>query len=208
MGYPRRDGGEEINARFGLVSRPVVDFRNAFRLEGYPVDGALSGELHLFGQYGRPFGFGRLTIDTAIAYGEPFASATAGLRFEGDGVRVDGLEIQKGEGTITGAAYVGWDGTYSFNADGRRIAVETVAAVAYPQASLSGQLQFTASGVGAFDSPRYEVRGHVADLFISDEDVGEVTRSRRRARWHAGLRVGGCLPAAGHFGLWAHRTDA
>ena len=175
VGYPRRDGGEEINARFGLVSRPVVDFRNAFRLEGYSVDGALSGKLHLFGQYGRPFGFGRLTIDTAIAYGEPFASATAGLRFEGDGVRVDGLEIQKGEGTITGAAYVDWDGTYSFNADGRRIAVATVASVAYPQAPLSGQLQFTASGVGAFDSPRYEVRGHVADLFISDEDVGEVT---------------------------------
>ena len=35
-GYPRRDGGEEINARFGLVSRPAGDFRDAFRLEGYP----------------------------------------------------------------------------------------------------------------------------------------------------------------------------
>ena len=174
VGFPRRDGGEEINARIRLVSRPAVDFRAAFRLEGYPVDGELSGELHLFGQYGQLFGFGRLTIDTAVAYGETFESATAGLRFEGDGVRVDGLEVRKGEGTIIGAAYVGWDGTYSFNADGRRIAVETVEAVTSPQAPLSGQLQFTASGVGAFDVPRYEVRGRIADLFISNEDVGEV----------------------------------
>ena len=36
--------------------------------------------------------------------------ASTSLRFEGAGVRLDGLEVQKAGGTITGAAYVGWDG--------------------------------------------------------------------------------------------------
>ena len=60
-----------------------------------------------------------------VAWGEPFDGATAGLRFEGEGVRIDGLEIGKGGGQITGAIFVRWDGTYSFNIDGRDIAVDT-----------------------------------------------------------------------------------
>ena len=101
-----------------------------------------------------PFGFGRLTIDTAIAYGEPFASATRwpALRRR-TGYGWTGSKSRRVKEQLPAPPTSGWDGTYSFNADGRRIAVETVAAVAYPQAPLSGQLQFTASGVGAFDSP-------------------------------------------------------
>ena len=174
-GFPRRDGGEEINARFRLVSRPAVDFRDAFRLEGYPIEGLLSGDLRLIGYYGRPFGFGRLTLDEAVVYGEPFDSVTADLRFEGDGVRLEGLDMRKGQGAMTGAAYVSWDATYSGTLDGRDIAVESVATLADPRAPLSGRSQFILSGAGAFDSPRYELRGEIADLFISDESIGHVT---------------------------------
>ena len=174
-GFPRRDGGEEINARFRLVSHPAVDFRDAFRLEGYPIEGLLSGDLRLIGYYGQPFGFGRLTLDEAVVYGEPFDSVTADLRFEGNGVRLDGLDMRKGEGAMTGAAYVRWDATYSGTLDGRDIAVESVATLADPRVPLSGRLQFTLSGAGAFDSPRYELRGEVADLFISEESIGHVT---------------------------------
>lgn len=175
LGYPRRDGGEEINARVRLRRWPAADLRHAFGLDAYPVDGALSGEVHLYDRYTRPHGFGRLTLEDAVAYGEPFERATAGLRFEGQGVRVDGLEAEKGGGSVTGAAYVGWDGTYSFNADGRRIPVERIAALSDPRAALSGLLQFTASGTGAFASPRYEVRGRIDDLFLRDEGIGQVS---------------------------------
>jgi hypothetical protein len=175
LGYPRRDGGEEINARVRLRGWPVADLRHAFGLDDYRVDGRISGEVHLYDRYERPHGFGRMTLEPAVAYGEPFERATAGLRFEGQGVRVDGLEAEKGGGVITGAAYVGWDGTYSFNADGRRIPVERIAALADPRAALSGLLQFTASGSGAFASPRYEVKGRIDDLFLRDEGIGQVS---------------------------------
>jgi hypothetical protein len=175
LGYPRRDGGEQINARVRLSRRPVADLRRAFGLMDYPVEGRLTGEFHLYGDYEGPLGYGRMEIVDGMAYGEPFAQATASLRFEGTGVRLDGIDVTKGDGTITGAAFVGWDGTYSFNATGQRLSVESLAFAANPQLPLSGQLEFTASGSGEFESPRYDVRLGVSDLFVADEGIGEVT---------------------------------
>ncbi|HVB38498.1 MAG TPA: hypothetical protein VND92_08165, partial [Vicinamibacterales bacterium] len=177
IGFPRHDHGEEINARFKVAGWPVDALRHAFGIDAYPVDGRLSGEFHLYGAYTAPFGFGRMTIDDGIAYGEPFTRATAGLRFEGQGVRLDGIEVAKGGGSITGAAFVGWNGTYSFNTDGRRIPMEQVASVSYPRAPLSGILQFSASGSGTFDVPNYDVKARIDDLFVADEGIGQVTGS-------------------------------
>jgi translocation and assembly module TamB len=119
LGYPRDDGGEEIDARFRVVRRDLDSLRHAFRIDDYPVSGWLSGEFHLTGEYERPIGFGGMTIDDGVAYGEPFEKATASLRFDGTGVRLDGVEVAKSGGTVTGAAFIAWDSTYSFNADVR-----------------------------------------------------------------------------------------
>jgi hypothetical protein len=174
LGYPRRDNGEEINARVRITRRPLADLRHAFELDDYPVEGTVSGEYHLYGKYETPFGFGRLAIDNGVAYGEPFDTAVAALRFEGSGVRLDAMEIRKSAGTITGAAWVGWDGNYSFNADGARIPVESLKMAAFPRAPLSGVLQFTATGTGTFEVPRYDVRVRVDDLFAGDEGIGQL----------------------------------
>lgn len=175
LGYPRKDHGEEIDARIFMTRRPLKDLRTAFELYDYPVDGLTSGEYHLQGIYTGPNGFGRLQIDEGVAYGEPFERATAGLRFEGTGVRLDGIEIAKGNGRVTGAAWVGWDGTYSFNADGRRLAVESLTSLAFPTAPLSGLMQFTASGNATFEVPRYDVRARIEDLYAGAEGIGQVT---------------------------------
>src|SRR5206468_12454183 len=76
---------------------------------------------------------------------------------------------------VTGAAFVGWDGTYSFNADGRRIPVEQIGGLNWPRAPLSGQADFTAGGSATFENPRYDVRFRVDDLFVAEEAVGQVT---------------------------------
>ena len=175
LGYPRRDGGEELNARVRIARRPLADLRHAFLLDDYDVDGRLSGEFHLYGKYEAPFGFGKLRIEEGVAYGEPFEAATASLRFEGSGVRLDAIEARKSDGTLSGAAFVEWAGTYSFNVSGRRIPVESLALVAYPEARLSGLLEFTASGSGRFEEPRYDVRFDVHDFYVRDEGIGEVT---------------------------------
>jgi hypothetical protein len=174
LGFPRRDGGDEIDARIKVTRRPLVDLRHAFNLDDYPIEGTVSGEYQLYGKYQTPFGFGRLHIEEGTAYGETFDSAISSLRFEGAGVRLDNIDIRKSTGGVTGAAYVGWDGNYSFNADGARIPVESLVSVSFPRAPLSGRLQFTATGAGTFDEPRYDVKLAVDDLFAGDEGIGQL----------------------------------
>ncbi len=176
LGYPRADGGEQIDARIRLTDRDLVDLREAFDLQDYDVNGVLSGDFHVYGDYEGPHGFGRMTIARGVAYDEPFSEASAALRFEGTGVRLDGIEMKKGGGTVTGAAYVGWNGTYSFNVDGRGVAVDTLALTTYPgYPTLYGSLEFTANGTGNFEEPRYDVKWSASDLFFGDEGVGELT---------------------------------
>jgi len=175
LGYPRADQGEEINARIRVARRDVDSLRHAFGIDAYPVSGLLSGDFHLTGEYQRPVGFGAMTIEEGTGYGEPFQRATSSLRFDGTGVRLDNLELLKGPGSVTGAAYVGWDSTYSFNVDGRRIPVERLAFLAFKNAPLSGVAEVTASGSGTFEVPRNDYRFRVNDLFIGEEGVGQVS---------------------------------
>ena len=174
LGYPRRDGGDEIDARIRVTRWPLSALRHAFDLDDYPMEGTVSGEYQLYGKYQTPLGFGRLNVQSGTAYGEPFELATAALRFEGNGVRLDGIDIKKSTGGVKGAAWIGWDGNYSFDADGTRIPVESLVSVAFPKAPLSGRLQFNATGAGTFDEPRYDVKLGVDDLFAGDEGIGQL----------------------------------
>ncbi len=174
LGYPRSDRGEEINARFTSDKWPLPDLRHAFDLDEYPLNGGLSGEFHLYGAYKEPFGFGRADVSSGEAYGETLTSATAAMRFEGKGVRFDGLEIRKGTGLIRGAAHITWGGTYSFNADGRQIPVDTVDVLRLPKTPLTGVLDFTIAGSGVFANVEFDVTGRIRDLYIGDEGVGQV----------------------------------
>ncbi|RPJ77252.1 MAG: translocation/assembly module TamB [Acidobacteria bacterium] len=174
LGYPRRDGGEEIDARVSIKNRELHDLRHAFELDDYPIEGKVSGEFHLFGRYVGPYGYGRMTIADGSAWDEPFDSATAPLRFDGTGVHLGPAEMRKSTGLVNGAAHVLWEGRYLFDADGRGIPVESVALMKYESAPLSGVLSFKASGNGTFLSPRYEVTGRIDDLFVKDEGIGQV----------------------------------
>ncbi len=176
IGYPRKDGGEQINARIRATRASLDRLRTAFTLYGYPVGGELSGEFHLYGEYEHPFGFGSMVIERGAAYDEPFDRATAALRFEGTGVRLDGLEIRKAQGRGVGAAFVGFDGTYSFNLIGQSLPVSDVTALQVPGLPpLTGALEFTAEGTGTFDVPTYDVRGAASDVFLGDEGVGRIS---------------------------------
>ncbi len=176
LGYPRADGGEQMDARISAAEYPLSQYREAFDLQDYDVDGMVSGDFHLYGDYEGPHGFGNLTIARGIAYDEPFSEASASLQFEGVGVRLNGIEMTKGGGAVTGAAFVNWSGTYSFDVAGRGLAVDTLTLTAYPDLpSLFGTLEFTATGAGTFLEPRYDVKWSASDLFFGEEGVGEAT---------------------------------
>ena len=176
LARPRNDGGEEMNALVQLESFPAASIRAAFGLrEGYLIDGPATGEMRLYGAYRRLFGVGRLRLDQPTAYGEPFDSAAADLRFEGTGVRLNGLDIRKGAGSATGAAFIEWDASYSFNLDARDVDVGTLEFLPALPRPPSGTVAGIASGAGFLDNPRYAVRATISDLRIGDEEVGHIT---------------------------------
>ena len=175
LGYPRRDGGDEIDARFRVSRRDLDGVRHAFGIDDYSVSGDLTGEFRLTGRYESPLGFGAMTITDGEAYGEPFEVGTASLRFDGDGIRLDGVHIAKAGSAVTGAAFVGWNGTYSFNADARDIPFASLEAFSHSRLRPSGLLEFVAGGSGTFTEPRYDVRFRVNDLAVGEEPVGQVT---------------------------------
>ena len=160
LGYPRRDGGEEIDARVRVSNRTVADFLAAFDLEDYDVQGLVSGDFHLYGQYTRPFGFGRLTIDRGIAYDEPFAEGEAASASRAPACASTGCTCSEGGTAITGAALRRLE---------RRLFVQRRRprhgrgnAGGWPRCravpGFTGLLDFSATGSGTFDEPRYDVK--------------------------------------------------
>jgi len=182
LGFPRADGGEEIDARITVERWPLVDFRTFFELQDWPVEGTMFGDVQIYGKYRGPEGFGLLRVEPGTAWEETFDSFTCRLSFEGAaGMRIDGAEVKKSTGFVRGAGYVGWPavpggwGTYSFTFDGEKIPVESLVSFTVPNANLTGVLNFTMRGSGSTEHPRYEWDGSVADLFWGDEGIGQAT---------------------------------
>ena len=172
---PPRSGREEINARFAVDGLPAQYIRDAFALEGYTIDGPTYGQLRLYGAYGAPHGFGRLRLGAGLAYGEPFDEADADLRFDGGGVLLNGLSVRQGDGEVSGAMYVKWDGTYSVTAEARNLHLSASRMVERVPVPVTGRIDAEISGAGAFDDPRYEVQGALSDVSIAGARVGQVT---------------------------------
>ena len=123
-----------------------------------------------------------MTIDDGVAYGETFDSATAALRFEGAGVRLDGIDDPQGrDGPSPARRYVGWDGTYSFNADapadpGRARRLRRLpAGAAHGHARLHG-----VAAAARSSSRRYDVRGRIATCSSRTRASARCPRRARR----------------------------
>jgi hypothetical protein len=172
----RNDEQEEIRAQVHLEHWPLVDLRHAFQLDDWPMEGTIGlADLDLRGRYRTMFGSGTLRIDKGRAWRERFDVATGDLELEGTGLRISRIEMHKGPGIARGAARVGWDGTYAFNADGEGLPVEDLDNFKVPKAPLSGRLEFKASGASEFDHPVYAFEGTIDDLFVGSEGIGSVT---------------------------------
>ena len=174
LGYPREDRGEEINARIRVARRDLDSLRHAFGIDAYPVSGLLSGEFHLTGEYERPVGFGAMTVNDGVAYGEPFPEGDVGAAVRRHGRPARQPEPREGHrhGHRRRLHRLGLD----VLVQRRRPAHSGRAArVPVPRAPLSGLAEFTATGSGTFESPRNDFKFRVNDLFVGEEGVGQVS---------------------------------
>lgn len=177
LGFPRADHGEELRAHVEMTDWPMEDLRHAFGLDDWPVDATIaSAEVDLFGPYTGLFGSGKIRLVSGSAWKERFESATSDITLNGTGLSLDRVTMTKGTGHVTGAAVMKWvDGSYSFDAKGFGLKVESLDNFKVEKAPLSGTLEFSAEGAGAFAAPRYQFGGTITDLYAADELVGDVT---------------------------------
>jgi hypothetical protein len=194
LGFPRKDGGPEIDARVDIKQRPAADLRHAFNIDEYQIDGTLSGQFQILGDYLRPHGMGTLQIVEGTIYGEPIDSATANVRLEGDGAWLENLVVTKGGGRGTGSANINWNGTYGFSFDGRNVPVESIAAAKSLQVPIAGTLTFYAAGAGSFESPKYQVKLTLTDVFVGDEGLGQVSGTLDVANETMNVQVSAASP--------------
>ena len=172
----RRDDAEEIRARVHFENWPVADLRHAFMIDDWPMDGTIAeSTLDLTGQYRNLFGAGTIRVVNGKAWDESFDVGTADLELEGSGLRVSRLDVRKGPGRMFGAARIGWEGTYVFNAEGDGVPVELMDNFRVEGAPLTGRLKFKSSGAGEFERPIYAVEASIDDLFVGDEGIGAVS---------------------------------
>jgi hypothetical protein len=177
LGFPRADHGEEIRARISVRSWPLDDLRVAFNKnkEDWPIEGLIaSSDLELHGLYGNDglFGSGPMRLEHGKAWTEPFEVATGDLAFNGPTVDLTNMRIAKGTGALTGKGRVGWNKSYSFDAAGERIAVESLDFFKIERVPLTGVLSLNASGQGTFDAPYYRVHADAPDLSAGDQVIG------------------------------------
>jgi translocation and assembly module TamB len=176
LGYPRADGGDEIDAQIRAEHMPIEPLRRAFGLIDWPFEGELAlADLHLRGVYEKPSGEGTMRIANGTAWNETFEAVTGDLLFEGDGsVRLRNVEISKGPGRITGDAWLSWASqVFSIVADGVGLPVESLKTFQVPRAPLTGVLSFKAAGAGPFDAPVWNIRDIVVpDLYAGGEGIG------------------------------------
>ena len=94
-----------------------------------------------------------MSLTDGVAYGESFDTALAAVRFEGEGVRLDNIQLTKSGGRGTGAAFVGWTTAATRSTSTRRdIPIESAErSRSNDWFPLSGLLDFSAGGSGTFD---------------------------------------------------------
>ena len=150
----------------------------------------------------RRYGFGTMAIADGVAYGEPFESATAALRLEGDGVRLDNIAARQGRRSRH-RRRVSSAGTAPTRSTSTRSAIPVEIARSGEELAAcrsSGLLDFTAGGSGTFDAPRYDVRGTMRDLFVADEGIGQMRRRHQHQQRADDAEAGGGVASSRGLG--------
>ncbi|HLH34605.1 MAG TPA: translocation/assembly module TamB domain-containing protein [Alloacidobacterium sp.] len=168
------DDDSAINADV-KVQDAALDQVLAIAGENLPVTGTLNLNAHAGGQLGNLNGGGHLSIQGGQAYGEPYRSLNADLRFAGKELGVSKLLLLQNGGQLTGNG--GYDirsKQFHFQAEGKGFDLTHTEHFRKAKYPLSGQLVFSAKGSGTVDSPSIQASAHLTKITVGQETNGAV----------------------------------
>ncbi len=140
-----------------------------------PGSGVVAFDLHLAGSAADPRGNGSLSVAGATVCGETLQRATTAVSFANREAQFRNLDIVYNAAEVTGdAAYHLDSGAFRFDLRGRNIQLARIARLQRPRLSLSGLVDFSATGSGTRDAPSIQANLQARSLLVNGERVGDV----------------------------------
>jgi translocation and assembly module TamB len=188
------DEQSSINAD-ASVQNAALDEVLAMAGQNLPVTGTLNLNAHAGGELENLNGGGHLSIQGGQAYGEPYHSLNADLRFAGEEIGVSRLILLQNGGQLTGDGGYGLrTKQFHFQAQGKGFDLshtEHFKSAKYP---LTGKLVFSADGSGTLELPAIHATAHLTQITVGSQTNGAVDLEAHTDRGNL------LLEAEGHLG--------
>jgi translocation and assembly module TamB len=142
----------------------------------YPVSGMVSANLNISGTKLSPEGGGRVQLVNGSIYGEPVKSASADVQFAGQEARIRNFLMVHNGAQVTGSGDYNLNTTaFRFQMVGSNFQLATIHHLQNNRASLSGLLNFNATGSGSTQNPIINASAHLHNMVVNRQRIGDAT---------------------------------
>jgi translocation and assembly module TamB len=167
------DQQASIRATASITQAGIPELLALAGASSVPVTGTLNLNAQVGGTLGNLNGGGHLSVTGGAAYGQPYRSLDAQLRFAGQEVGASTFTLQVAGGSITGnGAYDLTSKHVRFQVQSSKLAVENFQAVKTAPLGVRGQLAFSAQGSGTLQQPSVQATLHLTQLVVSNPAAG------------------------------------
>jgi autotransporter translocation and assembly factor TamB len=146
-----------------------------------PIDGRAGGALALTGSSTDFHLRGPVHITQGRLYGQPIAESHATLDVTTNGISLSRLLLTEGDGTVSGSARIGFDGSYQTELAAEAVPLERIERLHAAAPQVSGRLSATLSGSGTWKEPHAEARIGLGNLAVGATALGRGTVALRLA---------------------------
>ncbi len=158
------EGNLSFDLDVGAESYPVGDIAAFLDFADLPIEGNVTGTLHLEGPIDTLGGAGTITLRNGSIAGEPIDVAVADLRFDQGSLDVRHFEVTAPAGVLIGeASYDFESGEFSYVVQPTTIDLSLVGLLASLEGIVDGKLQITSSGAGTLESPELVIEATLVD---------------------------------------------
>jgi translocation and assembly module TamB len=142
----------------------------------YPISGMLATDVQVVGTRLNPQGGGHLQVSNGLLYGETIRSVSADVRFLEQEARINNFQLLHERGQINGS------GAYNLNSEmfrfqvlGSNFELSGIQHLNRNHVSMTGQLNFNASGSGTLNAPIVNASARLHNLFVNDQRFGDAS---------------------------------
>ena len=159
-------------ARLKVIRSEVGNIVALF-YEPIPLNLPSTGELTFNGTLQNFTGSGRLALESGSAYGESFNRGAITASLTRDRISFPQVQLTKGSGTVKGAGWIGFDGSYSAHIESSGVKLGEIDHLA--GMPVDGHFNLDIESSGSFSHPRVTASFDMDEFFYNQTALGSLT---------------------------------